>query len=226
MIQFNLLPDVKIDYIRTQRTKRMVMVGSLIAAAVSLILLAITFSYRATQSRHLSNLSGDIKSIRQELEGNKELTRILSVQNQLNKLPELYEGRPAAKRLSGYMEQTTPTTVRISKMQIDFTLNTMEISGNGQSLAAINEYVDTLKFTKFNTGEGTSADTYAFKNVVLSRFGTDKKGGTTFSIALTYDPQIFDQTINTSLVVPNTVTTYAQLGDSSKLFDTSGGNNE
>lgn len=217
MIQFNLLPDVKVQYIKTQRTKRMVLFTSLIVAAISLLILFMTFSYNVAQKKHLSNLNKDIKSIRTELESNKELTKMLSVQNQLNSLPSLYAGRPAADRLPKYMEQTTPSNVYITKMNIDFSTSTMSISGTAASLSAVNTYIDTLKYTKFKTEPNGNESLNAYKDVVMSKFGNDK-GKTTYTLTLGFDPKIYDNSVEVKLEVPNTVTTYAQQVEN-KLFD-------
>src|SRR5690554_4102999 len=111
MIQFNLLPDVKIEYIKSQRTKRLVMLITVIVTGASVGLLVLMFSYRTVQRQHLSNLNKDIAALRSELENNQDLTKILTVQNQLNSLPQLYEGRPAVDRLPEYLDQITPANV-------------------------------------------------------------------------------------------------------------------
>jgi Tfp pilus assembly protein PilN len=218
MIQFNLLPDVKVDYMKTQRTKRMVMIASLVSAAVSILILVVTFSYSVTQKRHLANLSSDIKSIKAELEGNSELTKILSVQNQLETLPALYDGRPAVNRLPIFIEQTTPVNIGLGKTSVDFSTSKFEITGSSDSLGSVNAYVDTLKFTKFKSDADTDTTTNAFKDVVLSKFGT-KDGVSTFVITLTFDPLIFDETKKIELLVPTTVTTRAQSSSSEGLFN-------
>lgn len=218
MIQFNLLPDVKVDYMKTQRTKRMVMIASLVSAAVSILILVVTFSYSVTQKRHLANLSSDIKSIKAELEGNSELTKILSVQNQLETLPALYDGRPAVNRLPVYIEQTTPVNVSLGKTSVDFSTSKFEITGSSDSLGSVNAYVDTLKFTKFKSDSDSDTTINAFKDVVLSKFGTND-GISTFVITLSFDPLIFDETKKIELLVPTTVTTRAQSSSNEGLFN-------
>ena len=62
MIQFNLLPDVKLEYIKAKRTKRSVMLVSIIATGVALgisIMLFLTVS--VLQKQHINNLNNDIQ---------------------------------------------------------------------------------------------------------------------------------------------------------------------
>ncbi len=223
MIQFNLLPDVKVQHIKSQKMKRTVTLVSFISVGVSIGILIIMFSYSAVQKQHIKNLDADIAALTAELQTNEELNKILSVQNQLNSLPALYDGRPAADRLTTYLDQTTPVDVGLGRLSLDFSTSTIEMSGTATSLEQVNAYVDTLKFTTFVPEEGAEP-VAAFTNVVLTQFGRDDKEAS-FTISLTFDPRIFDATLDVELIVPSTVTTRAQ-ATPSDLFDGSAAGGE
>lgn len=220
MIQFNLLPDVKVEYIKTKRLKRILLLSAIAASGVSVFILFLTFSYAAVQKRHLSNLDKDVDRISTELKSNPELTKILSVQNQLNTLPSLYDGRPAVDRLPGYLDQTTPQGVGIGRLTLDLSLSTIEITGEADNLQLVNSYVDTLKYTIFKSDEEGAVEAAAFTNVVLTQFGRDSETAD-FVINVTFDPLIFDVSKKISLTVPQLVTTRSQ-GTAAELFDGSG----
>ncbi len=192
------------------------MVIAVASIGVSAGILILLFSFSAVQKRHITNLDKDIAAMRAELEANEELTKILSVQNQLNSLPALYDGRPAADRLTGFIDQTTPAGVGLGRLTVDFSLSTIEFSGSASTLEAVNAHVDTLKYTMFTPEEGAEPIP-AFTNVVLAQFGRDKDEAT-FTITLSFDPQIFDATREITLEVPSTVTTRAE-SDPTDLFD-------
>lgn len=224
MIQFNLLPQVKIEHIRTQKIKRLVMVAAVACVGVSAGILILLFSYSAVQKRHISNLDRDIAAMQAELESNSELAGILSVQGQLNSLPALYDGRPAVERIPLFIDQTTPVDVGLGRFSIDFSESTIELSGTALSLSAVNAYVDALKLTKFTVGEDSQSEP-AFTGVVLSQFGRDDSEAS-FTISMSFNPVIFDSTRDVSLAVSNSVTTRGQ-SNPSDLFDgsTLGGEN-
>jgi len=216
MVQFNLLPDVKIQYVKTQKLKRMVIVTAFISVAVSVGLLLIMFSLVQVQKQHISNLNEDINEKRTELDNTKDLTKILSVQNQLKTLPSLYDGRKAADRLPSFIDQTTPVDMGISELVVDFDANTMQITGEAVDLKTMNAYVDTLKYTKFKeSAEGDELN--AFSGVVITELGRDKEEAT-FKVSFAFDPAIFDVTKDITLVVPSLVTTRAQ-APSPELFN-------
>jgi hypothetical protein len=223
MIQFNLLPDVKLEYIRAQRARRMVMLICLAVSAASVVLLVLLFSVDGLQKKHLSDLNRDIANESHTLQSKQNINTILTVQNQLESLTNLHNGKPAATRLFNYLNELTPASVSINNFTIDFTQYTMTITGNADALSSVNQYVDTLKLTKYTTANNNTAA--AFSNVVLSSFGLN--GGSqlsqpsgqaaTYTVTLSYDKTIFDTTQTVALSVPN-VTTRAQISNPSDLF--------
>lgn len=206
MIQFNLLPDVKLAFIKAERTKRLVTTIAIISSAAALVIFLTLFAaVNVVQKKNLNDLNKDIATSTAEIRSTEDLDKILTVQNQLNSLSGLHDQKVVASRVYDYMGMVTPTNVSISNLNIDFALQTLTISGSSTSLDMVNTYVDTLKFTTFTTDKAET-ETKAFSNVVLSSFGRSAEGAS-YSISLKYDPAIFAATNKVSLKVPNTITT-------------------
>jgi hypothetical protein len=221
MIQFNLLPDVKVNLIKAKKTNRLVVSIAFLATIVSVIILLLMISLLAAQKKHLSDLDKDIKSTTAAIENTKGVDQILTVQNQLHTLPELYAKRPAAVRIPAYLDQTVPgNIVRLDNFSIDFVGATVTVSGNADSVEAVNKYVDTLKFTQYTVDSDTETKTPAFSKVVLGQIGRGENS-TSFSVAFNFDPIIFDGTKKITLVVPTTVTTRSSLSSQPDLFGSS-----
>jgi Tfp pilus assembly protein PilN len=219
MIQFNLLPDVKLEYIKAQRTKRLVMsvavIASLVALAVFLLLLV---TVDGLQKKNLSDLNRDIKTDSAKLQSTPDLNKILTIQNQLGSLTSLHDQDPTTSRLFDYLGQVTPSTVTLNSASADFTANTLNLAGAAPDLDDINTFVDTLKFTTYKTSTSSSSSP-AFSDVVLSSFSRSTKNST-YSITLTFDPAIFSNSNTVSLTVPNAVTTRSITEQPSALFET------
>ncbi len=221
MIQFNLLPDVKLEYIKTQRTKRFVMAISLIASAASLavfVLLVLTVDF--WQNKTIDDLSDDIKKSSNTLKAQPNLDKILTVQSQLGSLGSLHEQKPAAQRLFGYLTQLTPSKASITDITADFVEGTVSVTGKTPSLDVVNTFTDSLKFTKYQVA-GSSEKNSAFSSVVLSSFGRTKEGATytiTFSFKAGTDG-IFGNKNDISLVVPKITSTRSSTEQPATLFD-------
>jgi len=217
MLQLNLLPDVKLEFLKAKRMKHKVYVGSLLAVGISFGILFILFSLVTIQKRNITGLTKDIKTEQKALEAVPDLAKILTIQNQLTKLPGLYGQQPVTSRLFTYIQQTTPTTIKLTSVKIDFATSTMTIQGTADSLEQVNQFVDTLKFTKY-TVNGDTTETNAFSEVTLSSFSRDSSKAT-FTITLKFDPAIFDASKDVTLVVPKTVTTRSQTELPTDIFE-------
>lgn len=218
MIQFNLLPDIKQQYMKAQRQKHMVVfistLSMIIAVAIFVVLLLVT---QLWQKKSISDLNGDIKQYSNELSSTDDFSKILTVQNQLNSLPALHDKKAVASRLSGYMTQLTPAKANVSKLDVDFDQNMISISGSADSLATVNTYVDTLKFTTFTAaGDDTKKDN-AFSSVVLAAFGKNS-GATTYTITANFDPIIFSGEQEVTLTVPQITSSRSATEQPTDLF--------
>ncbi len=228
MIQFNLLPDVKLEYIRAQRSRRLILSVSVVVSAAAIALLALMLSIDGLQRKHLGDLTKDIKSETAKLQQEPQLNKILTVQNQLESLTALHDQKPAAGRLFTYLNELTPVQVNITSLHIDYVLHTATMTGTTDALSTVNKFVDTLKFTTYAVADPSSPSaspatgTKAFSNVVLSTFGLSGslKGAAqaSYTIAFSYDPTIFDTTKTVTLSVPNLITTRSEIDKPTDLF--------
>ncbi|MEX2014375.1 MAG: hypothetical protein WD885_00365 [Candidatus Saccharimonadales bacterium] len=159
MVQLNLLPDVKMQYIKARRRKRLILGASFVVSAFFLTLFILLFVYvRFAQQKHMANLSKDITEKTSELQSKNDINKILTVQNQLISLPGLHDDKTISSRLFDYMQQVTPADATISDINIDFLENKVVIEGNAEQISVVNKFADTLKFTGFIVNEKDNED--------------------------------------------------------------------
>lgn len=211
MIQINLLPSIKAEYVKAQRTKRTVITVSIIAIGVSLGIVGILASIAyGAQNLQLSNLQKDIEKSEQNIKAVPDLDRILTIQNQLVALTPLHDAKPVMSRLFTYLQQTTPDSVTLEKYSIKNDELTWMVDGEAPSIELINKYVDTLKFTEIATAQEGQEPTKAFSEVVLSTFSKSQEGYT-FSITFKFNDQLFSSANpDIKLLIPTIVTTRSQ----------------
>ncbi|HEY1835613.1 MAG TPA: hypothetical protein VGG13_02205 [Candidatus Saccharimonadales bacterium] len=230
MIQFNLLPDVKLQYLKVRRTQRLVVSASTLLILASLFVFVLLIgTVDVFQKKNLNDLNHDISNYTSQLQNTPNLNKILTVQNQLQVLTSLHNQKPAASRLFGYIKQLTPANATISQLNIGFAQssaadqtddsqsgpNTISITGAANSLDVVNKFADTLKYTTYKKVDGSSAN--AFSAVVLSQFSLSTSGAT-YTITANFDPAIFDSANNTSLTVPNIISTRSVTEQPTDLF--------
>jgi hypothetical protein len=217
MIQLNLLPDVKLKYIKTERLKKLVLSVSIIASAAALLIfLLLVLTVDIWQKKTINDLSDDIKTSSRKLQNTPNLNKILTIQSQLNSLDTLHADKPVATRLTDFLGQVTPNTATISDLKADFGQNTLSITGNAPTLDVVNAFVDGLKFTTYTTTANTESKK-AFSNVVLSQFSRDASKAS-FTITLSFSQDIFNVSGDVTLSVPNQITTRSVIEQPNSLF--------
>jgi len=216
MIQFNLLPDVKMEYMKTRRTKRLVIAISITASVTSLvILISLLMVVLVFQKKYMNDLSKDIATYSKDLQATTDIDKILTVQNQLNSLTALHKDKPDVNRVFPYFKAVTPLQASIASLVIDYSEGTITINGSADSLVTVNKFVDTLKFTDFTHEDETKR---AFSEVVLTAFGRADKGAS-YTLSLKFDPIIFSNTEKVTLKVPDKITTRSETEKPAALFE-------
>ncbi len=224
-VQFNLLPDIKIQHLKTERTRKTVLaVCILVSAAAFAIFLLMLLTVHVIQKKQLSDANKDIATYSTKLKNVDNLDKILTVRNQLTSLVALHQSKHVVSRLFAYLPEITPTNVNVGRLTADFVANTFVIDGTADSQHSVNVFIDTLKFTTFTTSANT-APRSAFPSVIESSFGASG-GNLGYTLNVTFDPVLFsNNTVDNqghaaqiNLKVPNLTSTRSVLNDPSNVL--------
>jgi len=220
MIQFNLLPDIKQQFIRTRNLKRLII---LISFSVSGLALAVFIFFIVfvgiIQKKNISDLNSTIQTDASQLQS-PDLNKVLTIQNQLNSISTLENNEPVAARLFIFLPELVPSDVFLTQLGADFSANTVTFTGTAPSLFDVNVFIDTLKFATYQLdGKTISNPPLAFSNVILGSF-TRNPGGATFTVTSGYNPTIFSELHSVNLVVKPETTTRSILDLPTDLFQT------
>ncbi len=224
MIEFNLIPSIKKEFLKIQFLKKIVVLISVIASSLVLVVFIVLFVLVSiVQKNQLNNVNQTVQSDSSRLTGNTNLNKILTIQNQLTSLPNIESKSPSLNRLFGYLNQLTPTTAYISQINLGFSNNSFTIQGSSNSLSTVNKFVDTLKYTNFYFGKNKKQTKLAFSNVLLSSFSYDSTSSNpnqdaSYSITFNFNSDIFNNQDNVHLNVPNLVTTRSILDQPTVIF--------
>lgn len=189
-IQFNLLPDVKLQYNRTQRIKKLVFRISIMAVVASIVIfLLMLFTVDVLQKKQMDDAGQAVDQASKQLKDIPEIDQIITIQNQLLALTKLHQSKHAVNRIFTYLPQITPADVSINKLDLDITLTKMTIGGTANSQKAVNTFVDNLKQTTYIVNPKDSAAP-AFPSVVESAFNINQTN-VGYTISLVFDPKLF-----------------------------------
>ena len=222
MIEFNLLPDIKRQFVEFQRYSRRITIYIVIGVAASTALVLLMFSLVLTQKRSSANIDKQITTYRSQISNVTDVDKILTIQNQLKTITTLHAQKPASSRLFDYLPQLTPLNVSISELVVNYDLDNMKVVGTADSLETVNKFVDTLKFTTY-TSDGGKTTNSAFTSVVLQSFGRDSKNAT-FTVGIVTDKNLFDSSQTVKLTVPQNYTSTRSFTElpNTDLFNSTG----
>lgn len=226
-VQFNLLPDVKLAIVRSNRLRNLaISIALIISAASAAIFLIMLGTTSVIQKRQLINADKTIASNTAKLRSMNGLDRMITVQNQLSTLVDLHKNKYISSRIFSYLPEVTPTRVSLGHLAIDFKANTMQIDGTADSQKSVNTFIDTLKFTTYIVNPDDLAKS-AFPSVVESGFSIGS-ANVSYSLNVTFDPALFANNILDSqghakaplLQVPKLTTTRSITNDpANSLFN-------
>lgn len=230
-IQFNLLPDVKLQFDKAKHIQDLVFRVAVIASAISLgLFLIMLVMVDVVQKSQLNNASRAQDTISNQLKNIPNIGQIITIQKQLGTLVGLHQSKHVSSRIFTYLPQVTPSNASIGKLDIDLEGNTMSISGNADSQKTVNTFIDTLKVTTYKVGDQDS-DHIAFPSVVESTFAINPIN-VSYTLDISFDPQLFANNLLDSgghpqdpkLSVPKLTTTKSGVNDAnSPIFETQTG---
>lgn len=209
MIQVNLLPDVKKEFLKAQSNKRVVVTLSFLVSIAFIAIVALLWSYvTVVQGSHTANLEEDIDQLLSEYQSQEDVSKVLTVNSQLQALPSLHEEKSAMTRLSTYLAKLIPNDVTIDNIEIDLQSGTMGIKGLGKKTVSVDKFITTLKYAVYYVDPGESGESVAvsrvFEQPKLERFGTTEKEEATFEVRTNFDPTIFNNAQDIILTIPKT----------------------
>jgi hypothetical protein len=209
MIQVNLLPDVKREYLRAQQTKHMFTVISILTTIIAISLLVLLFAYvQVVQPRHRANLQKDIDSGITDLKKKNDAVKIVTVQGVLEQIPALQNKKLLTSNLFTYLTEFTPKDVSYSEIRLDLATNILSLSGQTTTLERANVLANNLKSASFSYKQNDTAQTLKpFSNIVFSNLGKsdEAQGNKTVSFQITFqiDSTMFNQAISAQKIKVN-----------------------
>lgn len=206
MIEVNLVPDVKQELIRAQRVRAAVISISILAGiiAIGVVVMLAVYSY-GVQSVRSAILDGNIKSGSDKLASVEDLSKTLTIQNQLEKMSSLNSEKTITSRVFDMLNAIIPrepNDVKISNLRVDTSTNFVTIEGQAQnSYAAVEVFRKTIEgsIVKYTTADQEETQQVPLATNVSTSdtsYGEDSSGVKVlrFTMSFTYATELFAPT--------------------------------
>lgn len=231
MIQMNLLPDLKKEYLKSQKTKGLVISSSILITLGALGLSALLFIYvNFLQQVQITLATNDITHKESQLKAIPDIDKYLTIQAQLASLPDLHNNKGSYSRLFDFLSvinPSAPSNVSLNNLQLDTNDKSIIFTGTTASFETLNVFVDTLKNAQVEYNANSQADTKEkmFAQALIQSSGLVRVGGNnrvSFTVKVIYKDSVFNvQNTNMKATVPNITTTQSvtQSPQSQQLFN-------
>lgn len=215
MITLNLLPEVKLEYLRTRRIQARVISIAIIATIVAVGLVAVAASWvYIGQTVQKAYYTGEIKKNAATLKAIPDVDKYLTIQNQLSQLSSLHANKVDLSRLLDYLKKLNPAaprniTLTSAELLTGDAGNTVTFQGEAKDYTGLNTFRDTLMNASIKTGD-QSEKLFESVTVTASSLQAGSKGQAvvSFNISTTYNPNAFLASVKIQdLVVPTLNTT-------------------
>lgn len=233
MIQVNLLPDVKQELLSAQRQRSVVIsvaiLASMIAAAVVVVLAITVFGGQALLNWRADQ---DITSETKKLKSVPDLSKTLTLQNQLVQLQSQYNNKTIDSRLFAFINAVVPPSpndVKISSINLDATNTTISLDGQAANgYAALEIFKKTINAAeiRYKDDSGQTQTTAITSDLADSNvsYGEDSSGAKVlrFTLTFTYAPELFAATSQNAQILISTTgnVTDSYLGIPQTIFQT------
>ncbi len=230
MIELNLLPDVKKEFIRAQRSHNAVITASILAIMISVgATIAFALFVYGGQAFRISQLTGNIKEKETQLKAVEDLDKYLTVQNQLSQIEGLHDQKLIYSRLVdflGVLNPSAPHNISLNRLNVQSEEGTIVFEGSTASFESFSVFKDTLQNAELTyTAKDATEPTKErlFSEVVVTSSGLGKnqsESRVSFSVTATYSENVFSPSSkDIAVTIPQIETTNSVRQSPQPLFN-------
>lgn len=135
MLSVNLLPvEQKSESSRRKLRSLVANISRLLAVVLFAIAAFLYFVTNISQANRIEELQDATDTALIQLQGEPEIDKLLTLQNQLTSIPQLHNSKAVSSRLFDYLDKIVPEDVTLTDVSLDFT-GTDAAAGGGDGLA-------------------------------------------------------------------------------------------
>ena len=197
MIEINLVPDVKQELLKAQSVRSTVITVSFLVGIASVAIIALLSIYVfAVQGIRGSINDTAIKSEGDKLASVQDLTKTLTIQNQLSKISALNSNKMIDSRIFdvlGAVIPPSPNNIQVSSLTLDsdtgiITIEAQAPSGNYDTVETFKKTVEGAQ-VKFTGADKSTQRVDLASNVQISNasLGEDASGSKVLRFTMTFE---------------------------------------
>lgn len=203
MIEINLIPDVKLELLKAQRTRAMVISGSILTSIIAGGIIVVLVLYLGVQGIRGSLVDQAIKDGYAKLSSVEDLSKMLTIQNQINRIDELNETKKIDSRVFDVLLAVVPpapNAVQVSQVSLNTEETTISIEGQTRAYDSMEVFKKTIESSTIVFTENDEEQQVKLAGDISTSnisYGEDPNGQKVlrFNLSFTYPPELFSAKI-------------------------------
>jgi len=207
MIEINLVPDVKQELIRAERVRSTVVSTSILVGVISLAVIALLAIYVfGVQGVRGAIADANIKAGGEELAKVEDLSKVLTIQNQLSKISQLNDQKKIDSRIFDVLAAVIPppasgNNVQVSNLLIDGVTSKISVEGQAAggygALEVFKKTIDGAVLVYKVDDEDQEVKLATDISTSDVSYGEDSTGTKVlrFTLSFTYPEELFSPTV-------------------------------
>lgn len=159
--EINLVPEVKVQMIKVQKLRNLVLFICIVVAVASVSVVAILFSIKSGQDIAMHNQDKKLETLSVKLNDYGELGDLTAIQSQLKLLSDISGNKAVLSRVFAALKAMLPTTgdlVQVSELRTDLTSSVITL--DAQADARVEPLIDYRVLESFKKGVGLTKYDY------------------------------------------------------------------
>lgn len=231
MIEVNLIPDIKREFLRTKMLRNFVITLSMLIGGASIAVLVILGMVVGGQSIAEGIQDNEIKNQEKTLLGIEDLDKTVTLQHQLGTIGQMHQDKNIDSRLFNVLSAINPAEqnyAKISNLKYDPSKKTISLEGWTENHVSLEAFKKTILNTKIHfTKDGDEVQQEPLTEQIdssPSSLGLNSEGRRVlrFSFSFVYPDELFmnsDQPVVVEALGKKTDVTDSRLGVPSNLFE-------
>ncbi len=204
MIEINLIPDVKKELLKAQSARAAVISGSIITSIIAGgIVVALALYVFGVQTVRQDLTTKEINDQYKTLSEVEDLSKVLTIQNQLTKMDQLNENKKIDSRIFSVLSAVVPPApndVQISQIDINAADSVITLDGQTRAFDSMEVFKKTLDSAIIVYKEGDEEKTVKLTDELNAgevSYGENANGEKVvmFSIKFKYPTELFSSSI-------------------------------
>jgi Tfp pilus assembly protein PilN len=204
MIEINLIPDVKQELLKAERARAMVISGAIFTCIIAggLVVLLAIYIYGVQFGRNVY-ADGQIKNKGAELAQVEDLSKMLTIQNQIDRINTLNDTKTVDSRLFDVLSAVippAPNQIQVSNLTMATETSTLTLEGQTNAYDSMEVFKKTIDSSVIiYTEDGAEKSVKLASEISISNvsYGEDTNGVKVlrFSLSFKYPPELFSAKI-------------------------------